>query len=148
MGRADFSSDAAHRFDAHNPGTDKPVLQHCEDCGTVQYPSREVCRCCLSGALTWKPIADDRASIVASTTLHHSLEEHYLKRLPWHVLTARPSLGSIGSIFVHSAKPRPAGEEVRLVAVRGDSGAGTLLAVSPDDDADTIWKQLSRTKPG
>lgn len=156
MDRANFSSDdlsnstfssyQARQFDERNKNGGKPVLQHCEDCGAVQYPSREVCRSCLSGALVWKPIDDDSATVVSNTLLHHSLEEHYLERLPWHVVAVRPSLNFIGSMLVHSAKPWSAGEKVRLVAVSDYRGASSLLAVSPDDDADAIWQQLSQSE--
>lgn len=150
MSATKFSSYPAKQFDEHNSNQTqqggRPVLQHCQDCGVVQYPSREVCRSCLSGALVWKPIEDDLAVVASGTELHHSLETHYLERAPWHIATVRPSLNAIGSILVHSAKPRSAGDQVRLAVVHDHNSTAVLLAVSPEEEANAVWQALEKNK--
>ena len=57
-------------------------LQQCRDCGTVQYPPREVCGKCLSVRLSWRA-QDDQGELLAATVLHHSNDPFFRERLPW-----------------------------------------------------------------
>lgn len=61
-------------------------LQRCSDCGTWQYPRRDVCRSCLSDALA---MADDPGSgrLLATSDLHRSLEPDVAARLPLRIGT-------------------------------------------------------------
>ena len=45
-------------------------LQHCHDCGTVQYPPRSACVTCLSTHLEWRE-TDGVGELIADTVLHH-----------------------------------------------------------------------------
>ena len=141
-----FSSFAANQFNLHNRNNQGgvPVLQHCADCGAIQYPSREICHSCLSDDLVWRPIDNNLARVVSSTRLHHSLNDYFLPRLPWHILAVRLSSDNSGSLLVHSAEPHAAGDHVRLYIVEDHRGSATLLAVAPDEDASTIWAELNQ----
>lgn len=55
--------------------------QVCSACGAVQYPSRDICRECLSDALEWS----DRVAagtVVALATLHRSLDPALAATMP------------------------------------------------------------------
>lgn len=70
-------------------------LQVCQDCGTTQYPPREVCHKCLSVSLRWREQSGTGA-LLATTTLHHSNDLYFRERLPWRLglvhLDAGPTL--------------------------------------------------------
>ncbi len=79
------------------------ALQHCRDCGSVQYPPRELCRQCLGDALVWRATAGS-GSLVSRVELHHSLWEYFKRRLaekPWPVASVRLDCGVI--VFAHLA---------------------------------------------
>lgn len=78
-------------------------LQHCRDCGTVQYPPREVCRACLGDALLWRE-TDGRGRLLSSVALHHSLWEYYkrhIARAPWPIASIGLDCGV--TVFAHLA---------------------------------------------
>lgn len=78
-------------------------LQHCRDCGSVQYPPRELCRQCLGDVLVWRPTPGG-GRLVSSIELHHSLWEYFKRRLvekPWPVASVRLDCGVI--VFAHLA---------------------------------------------
>jgi len=79
------------------------ALQHCRDCGCVQYPPRELCSRCLGDALVWRPTSGS-GRLVSSIELHHSLWEYFKRRLeekPWPVASVRLDCGVI--VFAHLA---------------------------------------------
>ena len=79
------------------------ALQHCRDCGSVQYPSRELCQRCLGDALVWRPTPGS-GRLVSRIELHHSLWEYFKRRLvekPWPVASVRLDCGAI--VFAHLA---------------------------------------------
>jgi len=60
-------------------------LQRCADCGTAQYPPREVCGACLSDRVAWDSADSLPARVLARTRLHHSNEPRFRARLPLSV---------------------------------------------------------------
>ncbi|HKS64794.1 MAG TPA: zinc ribbon domain-containing protein, partial [Xanthobacteraceae bacterium] len=56
-------------------------LQHCADCGAVQYPPRSACVNCLSHRLEWRETGG-AGDLIAATVLHHSNELYYRERVP------------------------------------------------------------------
>ena len=70
-------------------------LQECRDCAAVQYPPREACHRCLSARLRWRA-QTGQATLLATTTLHHSNDLFFRERLPWRLglvqLAAGPTL--------------------------------------------------------
>jgi len=69
-------------------------LQTCDDCGTVQYPAREVCRRCLGGSLTPRPV-EPQAKILSWTRLHASLDPWFRERLPWTIVSVELLAGPV-----------------------------------------------------
>lgn len=107
------------------------VLQQCEDCNTIQYPPREVCKHCLSDALTWRAV-DDRGEVLASSSLHNSLEPYYQERLPWELASVKLDAGPVA--LVHNGSGYRAGDRVRVVSER-DARGNLLLAISQSTKA-------------
>ena len=62
-------------------------LQHCDDCQTVNYPPREVCRHCLSDHLVWRDTAPE-GEILSVSELFHSQWEFFKRKIevaPWPI---------------------------------------------------------------
>ncbi len=79
------------------------ALQHCRDCGSVQYPPRELCRQCLGDSLVWRSTPGS-GRMLSRVELHHSLWEYFKRRLqekPWPVASVRLDCGVI--VFAHLA---------------------------------------------
>ncbi len=62
------------------------VLQVCEDCSSVQYPPRELCRTCLSDVLTWQRV-EGRGKLLAAVELMNSFDPWFSHRLPWPIVS-------------------------------------------------------------
>lgn len=69
-------------------------LQHCGDCGQVQYPPRELCHACL-GDLVWRETSG--TGVVSSRVdLHHSLWEFFKRHTaqqPWPIASVKLDCG-------------------------------------------------------
>ena len=108
-------------------------MQTCADCGTVQYPPREVCGHCLSEALEWRPTASG-GELIATTTLRHSNDLYFRERLPWRVGTVRMDAGPSVVAHVHGDVGHDDGVDgkgtrVRLVLKLDRSGQAVLHAL-------------------
>ncbi|MBV6305498.1 SDR family NAD(P)-dependent oxidoreductase [Candidimonas humi] len=125
---------AAGRFD----------LQTCADCGTVQYPPREVCRNCLSEHLEWRAV-DPAGTLLASTTLHHSNDLYFRERLPWRIGTVRMAAGP--SVIAHVHGDCKDGEPVRLSLKLDRSGQAVMIALpaqaTPNMEDDPTLRETS-----
>lgn len=109
------------------------ALQQCADCSTVQYPPREACVRCLSANLSWV-YQDGAGTLVSMTTLHHSNEAYFRKRLPWRIGLVKLAAGPSAFVHVHASvaeAPCP----VRVVARVDRSGQAVLIA----GPAGTAW---------
>jgi len=101
-------------------------LQTCAACGAVQYPPREACHRCLSGALHWRE-QPGTGELIAETTVHHSNDLFFRERLPWRIGMVRLDAGPVAIVHVHAAcaaAPAP----VRVGARLDKSGRGVLVA--------------------
>ncbi|HEY2400147.1 MAG TPA: SDR family NAD(P)-dependent oxidoreductase [Steroidobacteraceae bacterium] len=102
-------------------------LQVCASCGTVQYPPREACHRCLSVQLDWTLQSGD-GELISETTLAHSHEEFFRKRLPWRIGLVRLECGPTVVVHVHGdVAPAPA--RVRVTARLDRSGQVALIAI-------------------
>ncbi|MEQ9462541.1 MAG: zinc ribbon domain-containing protein [Haliea sp.] len=119
------------------------ALQHCRDCGTVQYPPRELCRQCLGDALVWRSTSGS-GRLVSSIELHHSLWEYFKRRLvekPWPVASVRLDCGVI--VFAHLATETfgdpalPAGTAVQVFTHTDCSLNAVMIAVAADIPVDS-----------
>ncbi len=106
-------------------------LQHCEDCGFVLYPPREMCAGCLSSNLRWKPL-DGKAELLAETLLLHSHDVYFRGHLPWRLGLVRLAAGPSAVVHLHGdvASPNPDSDKRVRVQTRLDkAGRGVLVAV-------------------
>ena len=102
------------------------LLQRCGSCHAVQYPPRERCGQCLADALAWETIPGD-ATVLATTTLAHSMNAWFSAHLPWRIASLRLDAGPI--VFAHlAASDAAAGTRLRVAHARDASGAWCLVA--------------------
>lgn len=101
-------------------------LQACEDCGTVQYPPREVCHKCLSAALRWRQQSGEGA-LLGSTTLHHSNDLFFRERLPWRLGLVHLDAGPTLMVHLHG-EVGEAPQRVRVGARLDRAGQAVLIA--------------------
>ncbi len=106
-------------------------LQVCAECGAVQYPPREVCHRCLSGALRWRE-QSGLGELLSATVVHHSHDPFFRERVPWRLGLVRLDAGPSVVAHLHSGcGPAPA--RVRVGARLDKSGQGVLLAFPLDE---------------
>lgn len=110
---------------AENQQADALVLQQCDHCNTVQYPPREVCKQCLSDELTWRPV-DNQGVLLASNSLHNSLEPYYQAQIPWQLASVKLDAGPV--VLVQDRGNHKAGANVRVIGEK-DSQGNLLLVV-------------------
>ncbi|MGH8322231.1 MAG: Zn-ribbon domain-containing OB-fold protein, partial [Steroidobacteraceae bacterium] len=106
-------------------------LQVCRDCGAVQYPPREACHNCLSLRLDWR-LQTGRGELISETTLAHSHDEFFRRRLPWRVGVVRLDSGPTIIAHLHSGTSQ-APARVRVDARLDLSGMAVLIAVPEKD---------------
>jgi NAD(P)-dependent dehydrogenase (short-subunit alcohol dehydrogenase family)/uncharacterized OB-fold protein len=108
-------------------------LQHCFDCGTVQYPPRSACVTCLSHRLEWRETGG-AGELLSATVLHHSNELYYRERVPLRLGTVRLDAGP--SLLVHlHGDCAGAPSRVRVHAHLDKSGQAVLIALPAQDTA-------------
>jgi NAD(P)-dependent dehydrogenase (short-subunit alcohol dehydrogenase family)/uncharacterized OB-fold protein len=106
-------------------------LQVCAECGTVQYPAREVCHRCLSDALHWREQSGS-GELLSATVVRHSHEPFFRERVPWRLGLVRLDAGPSVVAHLHSGCG-PAPCRVRVGARLDKSGQGVLLAFPVDE---------------
>jgi hypothetical protein len=60
------------------------ALQHCAECGTVQYPPRDACANACPSNSTGATRRPD-AQVIAETRIHASPDPYFRERLPWRM---------------------------------------------------------------
>src|SRR5690606_17394230 len=119
-------------------------LQVCKECGTVQYPPREVCVHCLSEHLPWREV-DPQGCLLAATTLHHSNDLYFRERLPWRIGTVQMHAGP--SVVAHVHGDCREGAAVRLALKLDRSGQAVMIALrteaSPNMEDDKTLRETS-----
>jgi NAD(P)-dependent dehydrogenase (short-subunit alcohol dehydrogenase family)/uncharacterized OB-fold protein len=106
-------------------------LQVCGGCGAVQYPAREACHRCLSGALRWRE-QSGAGELMADTTVHHSNDLYFRERVPWRLGLVRLDAGPTAVVHLHAACTA-APCRVRVGARLDKSGQGVLVAFPIDE---------------
>ncbi|MDE0175919.1 MAG: SDR family NAD(P)-dependent oxidoreductase [Defluviicoccus sp.] len=104
------------------------ALQTCADCGTVQYPPRQVCGNCLGDRLQWRDVSDG-GRLLAETTLAHSNDLFFRDRLPWRLGVVHADAGP--SMVAHLAEDCIAGARVRL-ALSIDRAGNAVVTARPE----------------
>ena len=120
------------------------ALQTCADCGTVQYPPRQICGACLGDALEWRDIPNG-GTLLAETTLQHSNDLYFRDRLPWRLGVVVADAGP--SIVVHLAEDCVRGERVRLSLDLDRAGNAVVTArpenPGPDEEDDRQLREMA-----
>lgn len=101
-------------------------LQHCDECGTVQYPPRDACCACLSVSLSWRDTGRD-GKLIAETRIHASPDPYYRERLPWRSGLVRLAAGPTVLCHLHGDVRR--GDTVRMDLKLDKSGQGVMIAL-------------------
>ena len=102
------------------------MLQVCGDCGAVQYPPREVCGNCLSGALKWRDV--ERGGVVATSTVGRvSSELYFRERHPWRTGLVRLDRGPV--VVAHLHGDCSVGDRVVLDLELDRAGRGAMFAM-------------------
>ncbi len=104
----------------------KLALQRCEDCGTAQYPPREVCGQCLSPQLVWKNHKHVAGELLGRTRIHHSNEEYFKRFLPLEVGLVHLEVGPTAVCFLREGCVP--GQQVMVSAQLDASGQAVLVA--------------------
>ncbi|SFP98992.1 SDR family NAD(P)-dependent oxidoreductase [Tranquillimonas alkanivorans] len=102
------------------------MLQHCAECGTVQYPPRDACCSCLSTKLPWRD-TDPSGELIAVTVVRASPNLYFRDRTPWRTGTVRLAAGP--SVVCHVHGDCEKGAEVRLINRLDRAGQGVLMAL-------------------
>jgi len=100
------------------------MLQHCESCGCVQYPPRELCRDCLCESMQWRPV-DGLGTVLAVSVLQVTNDARFRSRLPWPIATVKLDCDAI--VFVNLAGQDVGGGARVRVAAGLDAEDGVVL---------------------
>lgn len=106
------------------------TLQVCEKCGLVQYPSRSVCRDCLSAALSWSSVST-AGRVIAMAVVHASLHSQFRKQGPWRICSVVLDAGPRMLAFVADGAIRP-GDAIEIQDQRVGEERCVLIAKHPD----------------
>ena len=87
-------------------------LQRCTDCGTAQYPPREVCGTCLSDRLACESAEFLSGRVMARTLLRHSNDNAFRSRLPLVLGLVRLDAGPVALCLL--AAQAAAGDVVQV----------------------------------
>ncbi len=105
---------------------DKLVLQHCQACGQVQYPPRELCCNCLAGDLRWRE-TENLGTVLTGVEVYRSLEPYFQARSPWLLGAVKLDCGPVA--LVHLAENcRRSGSRVSIRQIIDASGEAVLRA--------------------
>jgi NAD(P)-dependent dehydrogenase (short-subunit alcohol dehydrogenase family)/uncharacterized OB-fold protein len=102
------------------------ALQICDDCAAVQYPPREVCGACLSGALQWRDVPRG-GTVIAATTVRISADPYFRERTPWRIGTVTMDAGP--AVIAHLHDTVAVGDRAALSQRLDKSGQGVMLAL-------------------
>jgi NAD(P)-dependent dehydrogenase (short-subunit alcohol dehydrogenase family)/uncharacterized OB-fold protein len=115
-------------------------LQTCVECGAVQYPPREACHRCLSVRLQWRQ-QPDGGELLARTTLFHSNEPYFRRRLPWSIGLIRLDCGPSVIAHLHGDTLTTAGMRVKMALRLDRAGCGVLVAL-PVEEVSEVTKDM------
>ena len=113
-------------------------LQHCTDCGHIQYPPAELCGACLGHTLIYRE-TDCEGTLLAQSQLHHSLWEFFKRRIkeaPWPVASVQLNAGPV--VITHLVGDDfNTGDEVQVFSHSDASRSVVLLAVPASANIET-----------
>lgn len=115
----------AMRDMAEHAAAGRLALQCCADCGSVQYPPRELCVACLSDRLEWRVSDREAGEVLSTTTLHHSHDVAFRPHLPLVIALVRLDCGPSIVCFTPDAAP---GQRVHVTAALDAEKRAVLTA--------------------
>ncbi|MFC8435139.1 Zn-ribbon domain-containing OB-fold protein [Streptomyces sp. NPDC057253] len=80
------------------------VLQHCDDCGHVWFPSARSCPKCLSKEITWKPVSG-RGRLWSWVVMHQRYIPAFADDLPYAVAFVELEEGPFMMTSIVGAEP-------------------------------------------
>lgn len=107
-------------------------LQRCAACGAWAWPAREACPACWGDTLAWED-APAGGEMLATSTVHHSLDPWFAARLPWRIGLVKLDAGPVA--LVHRHESAETGARVRLLARTDMAGRGVLIALPETGDS-------------
>lgn len=120
------------------------ALQHCAECGTIQYPPRDACLSCIGTDLEWRD-TDPNGTLLAETTVQTSTKLFFRERAPWRMGSVKLDAGPVVLCHIHADCSR--GSTITLLNRLDRSGQGVLLAVptsrTPHMEDDPLLRSLS-----
>lgn len=120
-------------------------LQVCQQCKTVQYPPRELCKNCLADQLVWEEVSPV-GTLQSWTRLHTSGNDFFRDNLPWLIGLVKLQCGP--RLFVHLTETcRETGQAVRLVNKQDKSGQAVFIAIPENGDVSVDDEKVNRLLP-
>ncbi|SDO21833.1 Short-chain dehydrogenase [Lutimaribacter pacificus] len=118
------------------------ALQHCGECGAVQYPPRDACHACLSHDLSWKD-TKPYGKLLAETRIHASPDPYFRERLPWRMGSVQLKAGPV--VLAHLVGVGR-GDRVRVDLRLDRAGQGVMVALpehrSDDMEDDPVLRAM------
>jgi len=96
----EFETTSLSRERAGQASDDALTLQVCKVCDITHYPSRDVCRNCLSGELSWSAVPT-AGQVLAVAVVHASLHPSFRERGPWRICSVALDAGP--RVLAHAA---------------------------------------------
>lgn len=134
---------AAMREFSRRAGAGGLQMQKCAACSEISWPPRDVCGVCWSDALQWTGVSSSGA-VIATTTLHHSMEKFFSDRLPWRIGLIRLDAGPV--VYAHLHHAIKDGDAAKIEAHRDFKGRGVLIALPPQGAVDPKLADLISTR--
>ena len=110
---------------------DKLVLQHCQACGQVQYPPRELCGNCLAGDLRWRE-TENLGTVLTGVEVYRSLEPYFQARSPWLLGAVKLDCGPVVLLQL-TEDCAMTGSRVQVTQLIDASGEAVLVARADDE---------------
>jgi NAD(P)-dependent dehydrogenase (short-subunit alcohol dehydrogenase family)/uncharacterized OB-fold protein len=95
------------------------ALPTCLECGSIQYPARDLCPACLSIRLGLKDVSP-LGTLAVITIIHTSTDVYFRERTPWRIGTVFLDAGP--SVVAHVHGDCIEGQRVRLAFMLDKSG--------------------------
>jgi NAD(P)-dependent dehydrogenase (short-subunit alcohol dehydrogenase family)/uncharacterized OB-fold protein len=102
------------------------ALQHCAECGAINYPPRDACPRCLSVDLGWRDV-DPAGTVLAETVIRVSPDRYFRERLPWRMGSVKLDAGPVILCHLHGEVRR--GDRVRMALRLDRAGQGAMTAL-------------------
>lgn len=118
------------------------MLQHCTECGAIQYPPRDACNRCLSIELRWRD-TDPNGTVLAETSIQTSPDPYFRERMPWRIGSVQLDAGPVALAHLHGDVKR--GDDVMLTLKLDRASQGVVVALPKERTEAMEDDRLMRT---